>query len=381
MILKILTAGVLAFCFISCTSIQEGEFFVESELLTLPHYTTFFYYPESTSREQRLTASGKYIPSEVMQFLNSGEDYSRLLNPTEINAEMPKTIPSILDVIAASAADLKRGDFQKAIEKNRNVLNILERNRTKTLDEDFATSPFREAMLMLALAYLQAEDEEQGLPILEKLVIASNTWTPVYIALSEFYYSKKAYQLALQVATRGIDKCSNDLLPLYLAQGKAQRALGNRVAARQTINRAELLFPKSSAVLLWKGILAQDEKDYLSACEAFKLAFTQERSNPYISHNHAYCLIQSNQLEEASDILSITITNYPSLSILYYLKGFLENKRKNYLAAYKSWETYLTLIDENNPNYRLVHFKLSQMEQENILDSLPAVEPLSSTSH
>lgn len=364
----------------SCETTTNNEVILDSELLNLPNYQTFFYYPETTTKEQRLSASKKYIPNEVVDYLNSNKE-SSFLDMVSNNPTLSKTIPSTIDVIASSLDDIKRGDYQKAIEKNKNILNILERQRTKTLDEDYSVSPFREAMLVLSLAYMQAGDEKQTLLILEKLIINSNHWTPAYIALGEYYFSKKAYKLAYDVAVKGIDKCANDLLHLYILQLKSEREMGNLISAKQIVNRLNTLFPKDSNVLLWQGIIYQDDKDYLSACTSFKKAFEENRNNPYISHNHAYCLIQSGQYDEASDVLMIAMSNYPSIPFLYYLNGFLENKRKNYLSAYKSWETYLSMIGENDPNFRIVNFKLTQMENENLLDSYPEFSGLPGTSN
>ncbi|WGL58579.1 tetratricopeptide repeat protein [Pigmentibacter sp. JX0631] len=368
------------FLITACETPKNNEIIVDSKLLNLPNYQTFFYYPESTTKEQRLSASKKYIPNEVIDYLKSNKE-SSFLDIVSSNPILNKTIPSTLDVIASSIADIKRGDYQKAIEKNKNILNILERQRTKTLDEDYAVSPFREAMLILALAYMQAGEEKQTLQILEKLIISSNHWTPAYLALGEFYFSKKANKLALDVAVKGIDKCSNDLLYLYILQLKSEREMGNLISAKQIVNRLNTLYPKDSNVLLWQGILYQDDKDYLAACNSFRKAFEENRTNPYISHNHAYCLIQSGQYDEANEILMLAMTNHPSVPFLYYLNGFLENKRKNYLSAYKSWEAYLSMISENDPNYRIVNFKLTQMENENLLDSYPEFSGLPVTSN
>ena len=49
----------------------------------------------------------------------------------------------------------------------------------------------------------------------------------------------------MQVASKGIDKCSNDLLHLYLLQVKSSRELGQFIGAKQIINRVEVLFPKA----------------------------------------------------------------------------------------------------------------------------------------
>ena len=96
-------------------------------------------------------------------------------------------------------------------------------------------------------------------------------------------------------------------------------------------------------------------------------------------HNYSFCLIQGNQYDLASDVLMNGIANYPSHAHLYFLNGVLEDYRKNDLAAQKSWQTYLSLVDESDPNYRTVLFKLSQMElsekvtpDELIMPSLPS---------
>ena len=349
--------------FYSCVSKVEDSNAIkaDSQLLTLPQDDLFFYYPETTIRIQRKISSEKFIPYDVVAYLKPKNEIEKLLGDHIIDMELFNSIPSTLDIIASTIHDLQRGDTQKAIEKNKNILNNLDRNRTKTLDEDYGVTPFREASLVLALAYLQEGDEDAALPILEKLVINSNNWSAIYIVLSDYYYNKKAYQLALDVATRGIDLCSEKIAYLYVLQAKAYRGVGNNISARQTLNRANVLFPYNSDVNLWIGIIEFDEKSFDSACKYFNTAYNIDKKNPYIAHNYSYCLIQGKQYDLASNVLITAIANYPSHAHLYYLNGVLENLRMNYFAAQKSWQTYLSLVDESDPNYRTVLFKLSQM--------------------
>jgi tetratricopeptide (TPR) repeat protein len=347
----------------SCVSKVEDQnsFKADSQLLSLPHEDAFFYYPEATIRIQRKVASDRFIPYEVSNYLKPKSEIEKLLEDHVIDMELFQTVPSALDIVASTVHDLQRGDTQKAIEKNKNILNNLERNRTKTLNEDYGVSPFREASLVLALAYLQEGDEEEAIPILEKLVIYSNNWSAIYIVLSDYYYYKRAYALALDVATRGIDLCTEKIAYLYILQAKAYRGVGNRISAKQTLNRANELFPNDSDVNLWKGIIDFDEKNFESACKYFNAAYDIDKKNPYIAHNYSYCLIQGKQYDLASSVLITAIANYPSQAHLYYLNGVLENLRMNYFAAQKSWQTYLSLIDESDTNYKTVLFKLSQM--------------------
>ncbi len=348
-----------------CSCVSKGEdpnsFKADSQLLSLPYEDLLFYYPDTTLRIQRKSASEMFIPYDVAHYLKPKNEIKNLLDNHVIDIELFQSVPSALDIVASSVHDLQRGDFQKAIEKNRNILNNLERNRTKTLNEDYGTSPFREASLVLALAYLQEGDDENALPILEKLVIYSKNWSAIYVVLSDYYYNKKAFPLALDVATRGIDLCTEKLAYLYILQAKAYRGDGNNISAKQTLNLANERFPNNSDVNLWKGIIEYDEKNFESACKYFNVAYDLNKKNPYVAHNYSFCLIQGKQYDLASNVLNTAIANYPSHGYLYYLNGVLENFRMNYFAAQKSWQTYLSLANESDPNYKTVIFKLSQM--------------------
>ena len=383
---------IFTFILSSCASVEDNEddqininnqnkqYQAEADLLNLPYTPPFFYYPDATTRLQRKLASDKFIPYDIVEYLKPKSDIQKMMNENFLDPELFRSIPSELDVIASSIHDLQRGDTQKAIEKNKNILNNLERRRTKTLNEDYGVSPFREASLILAIAYLQDGDEEQAIQILEKLVIYSNTWSPIYMVLSDYYYNKKAYLLALNVATKGIDKCNDKLSYLYIMQIKSFRGIGNMISAKQTLNRARTLFPNNADLELWYGIIDYDEKNYDSACKHFNLAYENNKMNPYIAHNYSYCLIQSNQYDLASEALMLAISNFPSHAHLYFLNGVLENLRHNFLAAQKSWQTYLSLVDESDSNYKFVLFKLSQLELGELNSSDELIFPSKDTS-
>ncbi|APJ02656.1 tetratricopeptide repeat protein [Silvanigrella aquatica] len=351
----------------SCVSHEEIDPYaieVDSQLLSLPYDETFFYYPKTTIRYQRKAMNDKYIPLDVVNYLYPMPEMDKLLNEKVKESKILQTIPNELDVVADSIHDLQRGDTQKSIEKNKNILKYFEKTRSRTLNEDFSISPFREASLALSLAYLQEGDDKEALPILEKLVLYSNKWSPIYIVLSDYYFYKKAYSLSLDVAERGIDLSSENSSYLYVLKAKAYRALGNKLLAKQTLVRAHELFPNNSDINLWTGILKFDENNIFEACKFFNTAYDIDKKNPYAAHNYSYCLMQQKKYEQASQILSVALSNYPSHAHLYYLIGVLENLRNNYYAAQKSWQTYLSLVDESDPNYKKVLFKISQMDSQ-----------------
>ena len=357
---------------ISCVSQKNppDSIRVDSQLLTLPYIDAFFYYPDTTIRMQRKIASDKFIPYEVVDYLKQKSEMEKLIENHVIDMDLFAGQPSTLDVIASSIQDLVRGDIQKAIEKNKNILSVLDRKRIKTLNEDFGESPFKEASLVLALAYLQSGNNQEAITILEKLVIYSNKWPAIYMVLSDYYYNIGAYSLALDVATKGIDFCTEKFSYLYVLQAKAFRGIDNNVNALRTLNMADILFPNNSEINLWKGILAYDDKKYDIACNYFKTAYDLNKSNPYTAHNFSYCLIKGKQFDLASNVVITAIGNFPSHAHLYYLNGVVENFRMNYFAAQKSWQTYLSLVSESDPNYKTVMFKLSQMT----LNDKPSLE-------
>lgn len=347
----------------SCkTSKDVNNFEADKLLLNMHHEKPLFYYPGTTTKMQRKSGHKKFMPEEVVSYLKQKMDYDNGSNKEIQETDLLSSVPSVLDVIANSVNDLKSGDTQLVINKCKNILSILERNKTKTLDEEYGISPFRETYLMLALAYLQEENKELSLPILEKLVLYSNNWSAPYIVLSNYYYNKKAFGLALDVATRGIDHCTDNISYLYVLQAMSYRGMDNNIMAKKILNMANNLFPKNGNINLWFGIISFDEKKFDLVCKYFKLAFEYDNKDPYISHNYSYCLILEEKYNEASSVLSSTISNYPGHAHLYYLNGVLENLRNNYFAAHKLWQTYLTIADENDVNYKVISYKLLQME-------------------
>jgi tetratricopeptide (TPR) repeat protein len=369
---KYLLLFVIFTFLVSCVSKENSSNFinVDSQLLTIPYKGVFLFFPDTTIKMQRKIASEMFIPYESANYLKPKSEMEKLLNNHVIDMELFSSIPSILDVIASSIQDLVRGDIQKAIEKNKNILSVLERKRTKTLNEDYGVSPFREASLVLALAYLQSGNNQEAISILETLVIYSNKWPAIYMVLSDYYYNIGAYSLALDVATKGIDLCTEKFAYLYVLQAKAFRGIANNINALRTLNMADILFPNNSDIILWKGILAYDDKKFDIACNYFKAAYELNKNNPNTAHNYSYCLIQGRQFDLASNVLLAAIADFPSQAHLYYLNGVLENFRMNYFAAQKSWQTYLSLVSESDSNYKTVMFKLSQMT----LNDKPSLE-------
>ncbi|BBH51834.1 tetratricopeptide repeat protein [Fluviispira sanaruensis] len=349
---------------LSCVSKTEdaGSFQFGSSILNLPYQESLLVYPDSTQPEQRMIFAEKFISPDITKYLNSKEieNQKNKIQIDDFSQNYFKT-PTIIEVIAFAFQDLKRGDSQKSVEKINNVLNILEKNRSKTLSEDLALSPYREAYLILALSHLHDGNNSDAVVILEKLILASAVWAQPYIVLSDYYLEQGAYELAKLVALKGIDFAEPTHPGLYVSLARAYRGKKNLIQARQALNRGRTLFPSNNELISWLGVIEFDEKNFLKGCQLLQQAFESENSNSSLAHNYAVCLLQSNQLDQANKIMQIAIASNPSNSKLYYTNGIIEEARKHFFAAQKSWQTYLSLANHDDANYKLIKFKLSQM--------------------
>ncbi|KAB8030670.1 tetratricopeptide repeat protein [Fluviispira multicolorata] len=350
----------------SCvTQVDNDSFHFGSGLLNLPYQESILIYPDTSQSEQRLIFSEKFILPDAKEYLIQKENEKVKMNKKieidkipELNIEKP----TIMDIIAYAFQDLRRGDSQKAIEKINNILNVLERNRSKTLSEDLGVSPYREAHLVLAMALLHDGNNSDAIAILEKLILFSSAWANAYLVLSDYYLDRNSFELAKLVALRGIDLASPNHPSLYVSLARAYRGKKEYIQARQAINMGISLFPKNNELISWLGVLEFDEKNYIQGCQLMQKAFEQENENSALAHNYAVCLLQANQLEQANQIMRIAIANNPSNAKLYYTNGIIEEARKHYFSAQKSWQTFLSLANQEEFNYKLVKFKLSQMK-------------------
>jgi len=337
----------------------------DSQLLRLSYQPALFYFPESSIRSQRKALNENNTPQSIIEYMKPRKEIDQLLEKNRLDFKIFQFEPNESNIIFNALQFLRQGDYQSVIEKSRLVLKDLQVNDSNLPIEAYTLSPYKEASLLLALAFIQTGDEIGAVQILEKLVENSKNWSPIYVVLSEYYYNKGYYLLSLDVSNRGVD-LAIDINPyLYILQTKSNFALGDKKNARISLNRGEFLFPNNNEIILWKGILEHFEGNNALSCKYFLDSYFLDKKNPYTAHNYSYCLIKDSQYEKACEVLELAISNFPSNAHLYYLKGVLENNRGSYFAAQKSWQSYLSLIDENDPNYKIISFKLSQMSYSN----------------
>jgi tetratricopeptide (TPR) repeat protein len=267
------------------------------------------------------------------------------------------------ELLAASATAYERGDYPKAFERAHALWNLLERRRTKTLEEDLRTSPFREAALVLGVVQLKTHEDKAGVALLESLVQSARDWPAPYLALAEHYQGKKAYNLSARVSNAGLDRAGVDPR-LFVALARAYRALGQIENAKITLGRALKIFPEATSVLLWLGISEFENGAVTSACERFALGFAKDESNPVAAHNYSLCLVRGGDWERAENLLRNAIGRNAEVSHLRLLYGVVLKRLGNLRGARQTWGEFLALSESSDEKRALVEAALQDLTNE-----------------
>ena len=263
------------------------------------------------------------------------------------------------EVLSHSLEKFSKGQLQSVIHDLNMYLEKEEMNKSLLTDQALSSKSMRKIQLTLALAYIEANDEDHAWPILNKLITNENNWEPIYLALCDIYFKKKAFELSKNVALKGIDKLINPSPQIYIEYARAEINLNNFYLARKSLEQIHVLYPKNSDVIGWLGILDFKENKIVDACYKIKQSYTLNKDNNFFAYNNAVCLIRSHDKENAHSVLKLALLNQNSESGFYYLGGVLAAQEGKWLESRKYWENFLKMSDLNDPRRLLVVESLS----------------------
>ena len=267
-------------------------------------------------------------------------------------------------LLAAALAQYLMGDTTRASNYSRALWTLLERRRTKTLEEDLQSSPHREAAFLLGVVQLKTHERQQGLFLLEKLISANPGWDAPYLALAEHYLFHNSPRLAKKVAQLGLQRFFEKGPEMHVTLARAQRALGEVDDSQQTLTRARVLFPQDSSITLWTAMGEFDGGFLTAACEKFAQVYERRPDMPAAANNFALCLTRQGEWDRAENVLKLAIAKNPELSSLRVLFGTVEKTRGNLLAAQQAWQDFLILAAPGDPNRELVQAALADLNRE-----------------
>ncbi|MBX9703655.1 MAG: hypothetical protein K2X39_05835, partial [Silvanigrellaceae bacterium] len=252
-------------------------------------------------------------------------------------------------------------NFYDSIELTKQVIKNKIYNKYKTFIENYSNNTFKEASFLLALCYMKIGDKVSVLDILEQMLTVSGKWSPIYVALSDFYFQEKQYDLSYQVANRGIDKSSDIEPKLYILKSRSLRKQNKNSHARKILDDAALLLKDNQEVENEIAIIDYLEEKYSKACEKFNKFFEIESTNNEHLNNYVACLLKRHEWENADWVLNDSfVKNFIYPEDYYYLKGIIKNSQRNYQAAQDAWQIYLKMAG-NDDREKLVDAALNDI--------------------
>ena len=307
---------------------------------------------EDTSLELSMIESDMVRPSIKQE---------KLFNPKSILSEKTHIdeYKNEEEVLSRSLEKFNKGQWQSVIHELNRYLEKEEKNKSLLTYQASSSKSLRKIQLTLALAYIEADDEDHAWPILNKLIINENHWEPIYLALCDIYFKKKAFALSKNVALKGMDKLINPSPQIYIEYARAEINLNNFNLARQSLEQIHVLYPKNSDVIGWLGILDFKQNKIVDACYKIKQSYSLNKENNFFAYNNAVCLIRSRDKENAHSVLKLALLNQNAQPGFYYLGGVLAAQEGKWLESRKYWENFLKMSDLSDPRRLLVVETLS----------------------
>lgn len=264
-------------------------------------------------------------------------------------------------LVTLGLAALEAGDLGAALAATREAWTSLQETRSRTLDEDLATSPLRDYAAAHARVLLATSERREGIVLLERIVSASPAWMPAYRMLFEHYSREGASGLAERVARRALGYGLETEAWPRVALARALRAQGRREEALGVLKAAETAFPSDSTVTSWLGLLLHDAGFLTEACERFALAYARLPGDEEASYNHASCLSREARFEDAEDVLRLAVMRNPGSASLRLLAGNVLRRRGRDADAYRAWREFLDMSDPRDPRRGRVENALEEL--------------------
>ncbi len=285
------------------------------------------------------------------------------------------------ELIADGLKALEQGDTARALERAYSLWQSLDIERSRSPETDLQKPVFRNPALLLALA--QAESSQGAdTSLAERLVRVNPQWEPAYIVLANAHMRRGAFLLAEKVTRAGFDRIENTSPSFLALRIKSLYSAGRKEQAMRLATTSLTAHPTHSRLLQWKGTLLFLNQKNAEACALFEKAFSASQPDAPLSHNHAVCLTQTAQLEEALSVLKAAMATHPQHAPLRLLAGTVLKKLGKNDDARIAWREYLNLNDTNANARNAVAAALANLDlsetsgQTNSRATIPLSQPV-----
>lgn len=219
---------------------------------------------------------------------------------------------------------------------NRNLAEAINR-----VQSALAIDPqYPEANLLLADLLLARGDAQASVRVLQKFAQDRPEILRTHLSLATAYQAQGRYEEALTAVNRYLQTATNDAAGL-VTKGLILRQTGRNLEARAAFERADLLAPRTEAVLYQLVELDLLDKRYDDAMRRVQAAIQQSPGSPGPAYLLARVHLAQNQMAEAEAALNKTIELAPNYSLAYTLLLDIYARRGDYAAALQKLEAFL----------------------------------------
>jgi tetratricopeptide (TPR) repeat protein len=246
------------------------------------------------------------------------------------------------EIVAAGLKSLEQGDIAKALEQSYILWRGLDAERSRSPEVNLQNPTFRDPALLLALAQTEST-QGSDTNLIELLVRSNPTWEPGYIVLLNAHFKRSSHTLAEKVSRTAIDRIEAPSPTLLSLRAKSLHARNKTAQALKVVEAALRKYPNHPQLVQWQGFLYFAQGRTEDSCFKFANAYKAGGADAVLTHNHAVCLTQSGQWDEAISVIKSALPNNPQDAPLRLIAGTVLKKLGHYEEARQVWHDYLEL--------------------------------------
>lgn len=233
---------------------------------------------------------------EAVAFFNQGQDAHEkgdLKNAIELYQKALKIVPEFPE------AEFQLGTAYLALNQNDDAEKSF--RRAVELREDWSLP-----LTSLGALLVQKNEFAEAEKILTKAVELDQTNAPAYVALTDLRLKTKAAPAVLKPVLEKLQtltSTANSTAAVWSARAALERNLGDKTAAKTSLNRALALEPNNKSALAERAEIALSENDLASALEFAQKLNKIASDNPNFKLLLARVYAESGKPDEALKIL------------------------------------------------------------------------------
>ena len=175
-------------------------------------------------------------------------------------------------------------------------------------------------------------EAQDGFDLLEALNQAQTDNPQMLILQAKFAAQLEHFEQSIKLLDRTLE-IDDSLVDVYLIKARIYQAQGKRDAAKAIIKQVLTDYPENISLRMQYAHMLVEDKDYIAAREQYLEVQKQQPDNAEVVLNLALLFIETDQLDEAAELLSHLIELDKKIDIAHYYLGRIEQNKKQFKSA------------------------------------------------